>query len=209
MARRHIDVFESTIQKTNLWLKDIERAMRVTDSKPKAYAALRGVLHTLRECMPVDETMKFAAQMPLLVRAVYFDGWKPRRKPVRLTKATFFRELRECLRGLTDVDVGVAARAVFSTVEKHVSRGEVASVRRVLPSEIRTLWADLTREQRTPAPAAAPADEFPFAREAASGETSGESYGREDLPGNAWQPGWAARQLGERSGGVTDVRGPR
>lgn len=206
MARRHIDVFDSTIQKTNLWLKDIEGAMRVTDNKPKAYAALRGVLHTLRECMPVDETMKFAAQMPLLVRAVYFDGWKPRRKPVRLTKATFFRELRECLRGQSDVDVGLAARAVFSTIEKHVSRGEVASVRRVLPAEIRRLWGDLTREAEVCAPSQ-PADELPFAREDASTTEQAPSY--EEAPGNAWQPGWAARQYGERSGGVTDVRGPR
>lgn len=191
--RKGVDVFESTAQKTNLWLKDVERGTRCED-RPKAYAALRAVLHVLRECLPIDETAKLAAQMPMLVRGIFFDGWKPRRKPLRLTKAEFFRELRECLRGQPDVDCGLAARAVFRTIETHVSPGECAGIKRVLPHEIRALWRDLTRETEPVAPP----------------EPEEVSLGRGDdwHPEREWQPGWAARQYGERSGGVTDIRAP-
>ncbi len=176
-----VDVFESTLQKTNCWLKDLESVLR-TEDRPRAYAALRAVLHTLRDCMPVDETAKFSAQMPLLLRGVFYDGWKPRRKPTRLTKGGFLNAIRDCLRTQEGLDPALAARGVFAMLEKHLSAGEIGHIRRVLPTEVRQFWAQSDRQ------AAMPAASVSIPREAPE-----------------WQPGWAARQSGERAG-VGDLR---
>ena len=150
MAVKNIDVFDSSLQKTNLWLKDIEAELHVVD-RPKAYSALRAVLHSLRDCMPVDETAKFSSQMPLLMRGIFFDGWKPRRKPLRYTKARFLSHLRDELRNEAGLDSALAARAVFHVLEKHLSQGEIRAIRLILPREIRQFWAEAE-----PAEAAAP-----------------------------------------------------
>lgn len=176
-----VDMFESTLQKTNLWLKDLEQLVR-TDDRPRAYTALRAVLHALRDCLPIDETAKFSAQMPLLMRGMFFDGWKPRQKPLRMTKARFLTAVREGLHNQAAVDPALAARAVFRLLERHLSQGELAHIRRVLPAEVRQFWTEADAQT-------------------AAGEELPE--GRPTVP--HWQPGWAARQAGARAGGVTDL----
>ncbi len=161
MAVRNIDVFDSSLQKTNLWIKGVESEIHSTD-RPRAYSALRAVLHALRDCMPVDETAKFSSQMPLLVRGVFFDGWKPRRKPRRYTKDRFLRAIGDALRGQPGLDGALAARAVFRVVEEHLSPGEVRAIRFILPREIRQFWSELSREEAEPAiPPERPAPSVP------------------------------------------------
>jgi uncharacterized protein (DUF2267 family) len=144
MAGRGIEAFESSRQKTDLWLKEIARELR-TPHKPRAYSALRAVLHTLRDCMPVEAAAKFSGQMPLILKGVFFDGWKPHAKPERLTRAQFYARVRERLRGVA-VDGGLATRAVLVVLDRHLSPGEVEGVKRVLPHEVRLLWRAVDQE---------------------------------------------------------------
>jgi len=50
------------------------------------------------------------------------------------------------------VDAENAARAVFRTLENHVSPGEIRDVIHVLPQEIRTLWPRLQEPMRSGEP---------------------------------------------------------
>ena len=138
-SRGTVEVFESSTQKTNLWLKDIESELHLRD-RHKAYACLRSVLHCLRDCLPVDETAKFAAQMPLLICGVFYDGWKPRRKPIRFTRAALYDRIRAELRNQPGLDPALAFGAVVRTLTRHLSEGELDGVREILPREVRAAW---------------------------------------------------------------------
>lgn len=144
MNDRNLDVLASSVQKTNLWLKDIAYEIHVP-SRHRAYAALRAVLHSLRECVPVDELAKFSAQLPLFITGVLYEGWKPRHKPVRFTRDGFYDEVQDHLRNVS-LDAGLAVRAVLLVLSRHVSPGEIRALRSILPREVRALWLDIERE---------------------------------------------------------------
>lgn len=201
--KKQPDVLASSAQKTHLWLKDVGRELRVEDQH-RAYAALRAVLHALRDCVPVEELAKFAAQLPVFVTGMLYDGWKPRRKPVRLTRRQFIDRVDEHLRGQT-LEAANAVRAVLLTVSRHVSPGEVRSLRIILPREVRALWTDLeataagaAKQRRPPAQeeqAEAVSDEVAYESDAAPAEEPDRERGRlhrrdeQQTRQRPWRPG--------------------
>jgi uncharacterized protein (DUF2267 family) len=44
---------------------------------------LRTYLHALRDRLTVDEAAELAAQLPELIRGIYYEGWDPSKTPVR------------------------------------------------------------------------------------------------------------------------------
>lgn len=182
-----IQAFESSRQKTNLWLKQVAAELH-SDDRRKAYAALRAVLHLIRDCLPVEETAKFAAQMPLLLQGVLFEGWKPRRKPQRLTRTEFFQGVRECTRNQPGLDAALTTRAVLVTLARHLSAGEIEAVRRVLPHEVRDLWYELGHHRPTEPAEAAVSDAQPQAEP--HGETMAPDAFRAYEPGSKGAPAW-------------------
>jgi uncharacterized protein (DUF2267 family) len=139
-----IGAFEASRQKTNLWLKEICDELR-TNSRRQAYAALRAVLHTVRDCLPVEETAKFAGQLPLIVKGLLYDGWHPHEKPARLTKAAFYERVEKRLHG-AGLSAAQASRAVLLVLEARLSTGEIEALKRVLPHEVRDLWSGVEEE---------------------------------------------------------------
>lgn len=140
MSQSGLSAFDSTIQTTNIWLNDISERMGWLD-KHRAYHALRAVLHALRDRLPVEQVAALGAQLPLLVRGIYYEGWHPAGKPLKERKkdefvahvaATYGREL--------DADPERITRAVFEAVASHVTAGETETIKHILPAEIRSLW---------------------------------------------------------------------
>jgi len=139
-----IGAFEASRQKTNVWLKEIGDELR-TNNRHQAYAALRAVLHTVRDCLPIEETAKFAGQLPLIVKGLLYDGWHPHAKPERLTKTAFYDRVEKRLHGIGLAPAN-AVRAVFLVFETHLSKGEIEAVKRVAPHEVRDLWSSVQEE---------------------------------------------------------------
>lgn len=156
--RRHTpDTFDTAVQKGNIWLKDIETAGKLR-SRFQAYAALRSVLHALRDCLPPAEAVKFSAQMPLLVKGVFFDGWKVAPKPARMTRAEFNACIRRGLKEETGVEPATALKAVLDALCRRISPTVIDTIEPVLPREVHAaVHAALAeiRAQRTVADAVA------------------------------------------------------
>ena len=140
MTVKTINVFEKTIVKTNEWLNEIMDQLDWADPN-KAYKALRNVLHALRDCLTVEEATDLAAQLPMLIRGLYFEGWTPTGKPIKhQTHDTFVDRVNS---GFTEDDFVESediTRAVFEVLRNHVSSGEITDVIGCLPKELRELW---------------------------------------------------------------------
>jgi uncharacterized protein (DUF2267 family) len=135
-----LDVFERTLHKTNIWLKQIMQVLP-TDDKHAAYVALRATLHALRDRITVEEVAQLGAQLPMLVRGFYYEGWDPTGKPLKIRhREEFLARIAQELRDGGHVEPERVASAVFSVLAARVAEGEIEDVKHILPADIRDLW---------------------------------------------------------------------
>ena len=91
MSMTGLDVFDSTVHQTNVWLKSIMDRLG-TDDRHRAYLALRATLHALRDRLPPEVAVHLGAQLPMLVRGFYYEEWHIAGTPTRERHAAEFPE---------------------------------------------------------------------------------------------------------------------
>lgn len=140
MSTTGLRAFDETLHLTNAWLKDIMEGIG-TENRNDAYAALRAVLQALRDRLPVDEAVHLGAQLPMLVRGFYYEGWHPAGRPYReRSKEQFLEHVEERMHGREHLEAERVTRAVFRLLSEQLSGGEIEQVKHALPKPVRELW---------------------------------------------------------------------
>jgi uncharacterized protein (DUF2267 family) len=135
-----LEVFDTTVHKTNSWLKEVMQEIH-RDDRRKAYLALRATLHALRDRLTVEEVAQLGAQLPMLIRGFYYEGWDPTDKPLKIRdKEEFLGLVAEEFRADDTLNPELIARAIFKVLADRVTAGEIEDVKHVMPAEIRELW---------------------------------------------------------------------
>lgn len=141
MSTTGLKVIDTTVQTTSIWLNELGEELG--PDRQRCYHALRAVLHTLRDRLTVDQAAHLGAQLPMLVRGIYYEGWHPANKPLKLRSLDeFLQHIGKELQNIRPMGADDAARAVFRTLNRHVSKNELDQVRQALPHAIRGLWPD-------------------------------------------------------------------
>ena len=149
MTELPLPVVEKTVHKTRLWLDDVMAATETMD-RARAFRALRAVLHALRDNLPVDGIARFGAQMPLLVRGLYYEGWIPGVERDE-TVADFVGRVAAEFGDFPTLDLETVCRGVYRVVGQFVSSGEMRDVAAGLPAAVRAfLEADEYRAHGEP-----------------------------------------------------------
>ena len=142
-----LDVFDSTIQRTAIWLKELMQELNWSDHR-KTYLAFRCVLHAVRDHLPMNDAIRFGEQLPMLIRGFYFDQWNPAAKhnPLR-TRAEFLSALSTYMTrdGDSTSNSEVVARAVFRLLDRKITDGEIEDVHNLLPGAVLDLWPPTLR----------------------------------------------------------------
>ncbi len=139
MTTKRIDVIDRSVEKTHIWLNDLADELGNED-RHYAYRVLRAFLHALRDHLPADEAASLAAQLPIFIRGVFYEGWNPSSTPEHARDVDSFlaRIAREA--GLAgETEASIAATAANRVLRRHVSAGEVGSVLHELPGQLREL----------------------------------------------------------------------
>lgn len=135
-----LPVFDTTLQESNEWLKEITGKLQPCD-RHQAYAALRAVLHSLRDRLPMEGVLGLSAQLPMLLRGVFLEGWRPVGAPNDIRDPLVFAgDVQRQLPPNFPREPNAAVEAVFAVLEHRLDPGEVQKLLKYLPTPLRTYW---------------------------------------------------------------------
>ena len=132
-----LDVIETTVQKTYQWIRELSEELGV--SRQESYQILRGFLHALRDRLTVDEAAQLAAQLPMLVRGLYYEGWDPSRAPRKMKVDEFIDTFARRASIEPGQEPLPAMHAAARVLARHVTSGETLDVLSNLPADLRSI----------------------------------------------------------------------
>lgn len=140
MSALGLKVIDSTVQSANIWINEVDYRTG-WGNKQRAYRLLRQVMHVIRDHLSVDEAAQLGAQLPLLIRGVYFEGWNPSKTPTLLRDpGDFVDRVQEAFQTDPMDDAEAAIGAVVDVLDAHVSSGEMDHVKTTFTKRIRALF---------------------------------------------------------------------
>lgn len=139
---RTIHVFERTTHEAHEWVNDLAGRTGWT-SEREVLRLLRAVLGKVRDHLPVNEMAQFSAQLPLILRGMFFEGWQPKLTPVHERQVEdFVAGIAEKVGDVIGYRGEADIKAVLGLINARISRGEVEDVRACLPQELRDFWPE-------------------------------------------------------------------
>ena len=139
-------LFDEWYHKGHQIVHEVMNELNLEDEN-KAFRLLKAVLQTLRDRLPTSEGKDFASQLPMVLKAVWCDGWDPTKVPDKSIKhkRDFLERLMNHSGLKKSVDISnfeeaeKVAVGVFRVLKRHISYGEIKDVIGELPEEIREL----------------------------------------------------------------------
>jgi uncharacterized protein (DUF2267 family) len=136
MTLSSVDGIERSVHKSNRWLSELAKEMGSED-REEAWRVLRAYLQLLRDQLTVDEAAELAAQLPMVLRGAFYEGFDPGHQPTKVRdRDEFLSEFAQ----RTQVDPGKAAQMVEAAtrvLRRHITDGEFDDVLAQLPTELR------------------------------------------------------------------------
>ena len=85
-----------------------------------AWKVLAVVLKKLRDRLPLGLAAHLGAQLPILIRGIYYDQFEPSKLPTECdSREEFVAEVAEWLSDIRPVDPDAAVRSVFKVLSHH------------------------------------------------------------------------------------------
>src|SRR5215211_6229248 len=137
MSEQGLETIESTTQKTHEWIARIAEALHM--EKRDAWKSLRAVLQTLRDRLPVDLAVHFGAQLPMLLRGLYYEGWEPSQVPIKMSREEFLAAVQSRVIADRVIDPEETVQTVLAIVADHAGGGELEKVMHSLPKDMQSL----------------------------------------------------------------------
>lgn len=144
MSALGLKILDESVHQANVWINEVNERTG-WDNKQRAYRLLRAVLHAIRDHLSPDTAAQLAAQMPIFVRGVYYEGWDPSRTPVReRSRSGFIERIQADFESDPMGDAEAAIGAVLDLLDHRISEGEMENLRRSFSRDIRGLFFEVS-----------------------------------------------------------------
>ena len=131
--------FNAAIRATDEWIDDLMRRFSWHD-RERAYLAFLAVLHALRDALPRDEAVYVGAQMPALLRGLYYEGWHPGARGPAKSRSAFLERIHDSVHRDPGIDAEEVARAVFAVLAARMPAAELEDAKAATPKTLHGLW---------------------------------------------------------------------
>jgi uncharacterized protein (DUF2267 family) len=118
-----LDIFDSSIRRTNAWTKEFMQEMNWTERR-QAILAFCDVLRAVRDHLSTNSAVELGNQLPLLIRGAYFEGWQPSEVP----------------RTWVAPEDDAVVKAAFRLLQRKADEGEIQSIEKLLPEDLHQFW---------------------------------------------------------------------
>lgn len=131
--------FDHTAKDGNLWLKAVAQELHM-EQRRHAYSALRAALHALRDRLAPESAVHLGAQLPMVIRGLYYEGWRIAGKPTNEhTVVAFCERVAKELPPGFPMDPLTVTKGVFAALHQQVGTGEIAKIVDQLPAHLKEL----------------------------------------------------------------------
>ncbi len=127
------------VKETQEWIDDLLRRLGWHDQQ-RVYHAFLATLHALRDSLGRDEAIYIAAELPPLLRGLYYEGWHPGARGIAHSRATFLQRIHDAVHRDPGIDAEEVARAVFAMLAARLPEAELESAKAASPTFLHNLW---------------------------------------------------------------------
>ena len=138
MSIASVRSIEKSVHKANTWIKSTQEKRGFTEEN--ALLALRASLQMLRDRLTVDEATDLGAQLPTIVRGIYYDRWRPADVPVKMDKTQFMSRIHSYFNNDPEVDPEEVVKSVIEGMKENTGEGEIKDIAVNMPADIKPFF---------------------------------------------------------------------
>jgi uncharacterized protein (DUF2267 family) len=138
--------YEHYAQEGHKFVKEVASELGDVDNIDQADRIMTSVLHALRDLLTPEESLHLISQLPMMLKAIYVNGWHLHTR----NRVRTMDEFIECLmlknpktapQDFGNDDKAIErTKAVFKIIRNHIAIGEVKDIVSQLPAELTELW---------------------------------------------------------------------
>jgi len=135
-------ILENNIHQTMDWIYAVEEACHWDDeNQRKAFIALRAVLHQLRDLLALETAAALSSQLPLLIRGIFFENWKPDSNSSKIfERDDFLKKVGKAMYPYRDMDIEKTIKGVFNVLSRKLPPGVFENILQAIPKDIQELY---------------------------------------------------------------------
>ncbi len=142
MVRSSTSAIDRAEEIAHQWIDELNDYLHWSDDG-RTYRLLRATLHALRDFLTIEEAADLSAQLPVLIRGIYFEGWNPALNPAKPRNMdAFMARISEEFPTDRLENPEAAIAAVIKLLNRHVSPGEMSQIRQAMRKDLRFLFPD-------------------------------------------------------------------
>jgi uncharacterized protein (DUF2267 family) len=134
-----IQELSTAIKVADDWIEDLQRRLGWQD-RERVYRALLATLHALRDAVARDEAVYIGAQLPALLRGLYYEGWHPGTRGTARSRTAFLERIHDGVHRDPGIDPEQVARAVFAMLAARLPAAEIEDAKAATPKALHNLW---------------------------------------------------------------------
>jgi uncharacterized protein (DUF2267 family) len=136
----NIQSLNDAVPDVETWLTNLTQRLGWHD-RERVYLALMATLHALRDSLPRDEAIYLGAQLPVLLRGLYYEGWHPSARIARTkSRSAVIERIQEGVHRDPGIDAENVAEAVFALLAERMPAAELEDAKAATPSALRMFW---------------------------------------------------------------------